>query len=71
MIRLLAALLGTRKPPHVPPRLPICWCGCIAEIHVHHRPGRDCGHCGPESCRAYRPITGRLTWAQHRHLDTL
>lgn len=35
---------------------PLCRrCGCAAESHRHHRPGRDCGACGRDRCPAYAP----------------
>lgn len=36
-----------------PKYLPRCWCGCAAVTHLHYRPGRDCGNCGPGLCYGY------------------
>lgn len=32
-----------------------CRCGCTADVHLHYRPGTDCGHCGIERCDTYIP----------------
>lgn len=33
-----------------------CVCGHPAEAHSHHRPGRDCGTCGPIGCPRFRRL---------------
>lgn len=32
-----------------------CRCGCSADVHLHYRPGTDCGRCGIERCDTYIP----------------
>lgn len=32
-----------------------CRCGCTPDVHLHHRAGTDCGHCGATVCGAYVP----------------
>lgn len=31
-------------------------CGCIETMHLHHRVGSDCGHCGHEVCPSFKPL---------------
>jgi len=38
-----------------------CRCGHAAEAHEHFRPGSDCGACGAQECRRFRP-QGRRRW---------
>ena len=46
------------------PQIPgtdLCRCGHEAEAHEHFRPGSDCGACGAQECRRFRP-QGRRRW---------
>lgn len=33
----------------------VCRCGHGHGVHEHYRPGDDCGICGREVCRSFRP----------------
>ncbi|HLU59329.1 MAG TPA: hypothetical protein VKZ81_28030 [Pseudonocardia sp.] len=53
---------GPRPVPADPPQPPAqrtvanpCTCGHGPEAHEHYRPGSDCGACGRNACREYRP----------------
>lgn len=54
-----------RTPPVVPPAVlgtvvDPCVCGHAQMAHEHYRPGSDCGACGRQDCKAYRPEHGPL-----------
>jgi len=61
-----------RRPDEDPggarPRTPattLCRCGHEAEAHEHFRSGSDCGACGAQECRRFRP-QGRGRWPRLR-----
>jgi hypothetical protein len=43
-----------------------CRCGHAVEAHEHYRPGSDCGACGAQGCRRFRPQRGRRWWPRMR-----
>jgi len=47
------------------PGTTLCRCGHEAEAHEHFRPGSDCGACGAQECRRFRP-QGRGRWPRLR-----
>ncbi|MDN5914081.1 MAG: hypothetical protein L0I76_03025 [Pseudonocardia sp.] len=52
-------------PATARPDVRLCRCGHADEVHEHYRRGTDCGVCGPERCRSFRP-TGRRGGASAR-----
>lgn len=54
MVRVVTHAASEPEPP-CRCRCPLHPGGCPADAHKHHRPGSDCGCCGPDVCPRYRP----------------